>query len=97
MVPTRSRGGNPAPVIFLIGLAVLMINNALWPGVLVLLGVCMLIGQVSTGRPAKGFGALFWIGGLMLLLSTGMFWPGIIVLFVMHALLKGSFGRHYPW
>jgi len=73
----RPQGQNPAPFIFLIGLVVLLANGAIWPGILVLIGVSILISQVARGRPDKGMSALFWFGGITLLLATGAFWPGI--------------------
>jgi ribosomal protein L40E len=85
----RPHSQNPAPFIFLIGLVVLLANGALWPGILVLIGVSILISQVARGRPDKGMSALFWFGGITLLLATGAFWPGIIVLFLLNAVLNG--------
>jgi hypothetical protein len=87
--PARPQSQNPAPFIFLIGLVVLLANGAVWPGILVLIGVSILIGQVARGRPDKGMSALFWFGGITLLLATGAFWPGIIVLFLLNAVLNG--------
>ena len=94
----RPQTPNPAPFIFLIGLVVLLANGAVWPGILVLIGVSILISQVARGRPDKGMNALFWFGGITLLLATGAFWPGIFVLFLLNAVLNG-WGRshHRHW
>src|SRR5262245_49755699 len=94
----RPQTPNPAPFIFLVGLVVLLANGAVWPGILVLIGVSILISQVARGRPDKGMNALFWFGGITLLLATGAFWPGIFVLFLLNAILNGL-GRshHHHW
>ena len=98
MPPARPQIQNPAPFIFLIGLVVLLANGAIWPGILVLIGVSILISQVARGHPDKGMNALFWFGGITLLLATGAFWPGIVVLFLLNAILNG-WGRshHHHW
>jgi ribosomal protein L40E len=98
MPHARPQAANPAPFIFLIGLVVLLANGAVWPGILVLIGVSILISQVARGRPDKGMSALFWFGGITLLLATGAFWPGIFVLLLLNAALNG-WGRshHRHW
>jgi hypothetical protein len=82
----------------LIGMAVLLANNALWPGLLILIGVSIFIGQVASGRPTKGINSLFWLGGIAMLLATGTVWPGFFVLFLIYAIFNGLFGGHrHPW
>lgn len=94
--PARPHSQNPAPFIFLIGLVVLFANHAIWPGILMLIGISILISQVAQGRPYRGMNALFWIGCITLLLATGAFWPGIIVLFLINALWQRQ-GRWPHW
>lgn len=101
MPPAQRRigAGRPAaPLVFLIGLAVLLATGAIWPGILVLIGVMMLFGQLGHGRADKGLRALLWFGGLAVLFSTGRFWPGILLLVLLNAAL-GSWGRRgrNPW
>lgn len=92
--PHIQRGQNPAPLIFLIGVIVLIVNNMFWPGVLVLIGISMLIGQSSRGHFDKGMSGLFWLGGLALLFATGTFWPGIFVLLILSAVINNK-GWHW--
>ena len=80
---------NPAPIVFLVGLVLLMANGALWPGILVLMGVTMLVRQVARGRPDRAVGILIWIVALAFLVNSSMLWPGIFVLLF----LSGIFGR----
>ena len=83
---------------FVIGLAVLLAHGALWPGILVLLGVSMLAGQLAQGRADRAVGVLLWFGGLALLFSGGRFWLGILVLLALSKLFGGwggPFGRRW--
>ena len=90
--------GNPAPFVFLIGLAVLLIKGLLWPGILILLGVTLLVSQSSRGRPDRAIGGMIWLVGLAVLFGTGKFWPGIVVLWLIHmAVMRVGRSQRYPW
>jgi hypothetical protein len=90
--PARRRhahGGNPGGMIFVIGLVVLLMNHAIWPGILVLIGLSKLANEAARGRFEKGALALLWFAGIAVLLATGAFWPGIFVLLLLHAMIGG--------
>lgn len=81
------------PLVFLAGLAFLLIKGLIWPGILLLIGVTILVSEVTRGRIDKGLSGLFWLGGLAWLFSTGKFWPGILVLIIANAVLSSVLGR----
>lgn len=97
MQPAQSRGQNPAPFIFIIGLVLLFANHMVWPGILMLIGVSMLIGHVAQGRPARDMRKLFWVIGLLVLFTTGSFFPGIFVLLLLNAIMNGWSGGRHHW
>lgn len=89
---------NPGPLVFVVGLALLLANGALWPGILVLIGVALLVGQLAQGRGDRAIGGLIWFGGLAWLFSSGRLWPGVLVLLLLSMILGnrgGPFGRHW--
>ena len=83
-----------APLLFAIGLVVLVITGNIWPGILWLIGISGFIGAMTQGRGDKAFQALLWWGGLAVLFATGSFWPGILVLVFLGMALGGR-GRGY--
>jgi hypothetical protein len=83
-------------MIFLIGLVLLAANNAIWPGILIVIGMSALVSQSAYGRPDKGLRALLWLGGLALLFATGTFWPGILFLLLLNGAI-GGWGRSRRW
>ena len=85
-------------MIFVIGLVVLLMNHAIWPGILVLIGLSALANEAARGRPAKGALALLWFGGFAVLLATGAFWPGIFILMLLHWMISSGGGpRGWHW
>jgi Double zinc ribbon len=97
-LPQRAGGsfrGN-GPLLFAVGLFVLVMTGNVWPGILWLIGVSGFVGAVTQGRGDKALQALLWWGGLALLFATGTFWPGILVL-VFLGMALGRRGRGYGW
>jgi hypothetical protein len=92
----HSSGGDPAGIIFLIGLVALFASHLIWPGILLLIGFTNLVHQAARGRADHGMRALFWLGGLTLLFATGSFWPGILILFFISMAMRGG-SRHWYW
>jgi hypothetical protein len=86
----RHQPRQPGGVIFVIGLIILFMNHAIWPGILVLFGLSALANEIARGRPQKGALALLWLGGMAILFSTGAFWPGIFILFFLHWMFSGG-------
>lgn len=75
----RVRQPNTA-AIFLLGLVFLLMTGAIWPGILLLIGMVKYVEAASAGHPRHGLQALLWLGGLTILFATHTFWPGIVVL-----------------
>lgn len=88
--PFRGNG----PLIFAVGLFVLLMTGNIWPGILWLIGVSSFVGAAMHGRGDKALQALFWWGGLALLFATGTFWPGILLLMFIGMVLGGR-GRGF--
>jgi hypothetical protein len=82
------RGGGP--LLFLIGLFVLLMTGKIWPGILLLIGVSMFVEATMHRRGDKALQALVWWGGLALLFATGTFWPGILLLVFLGMALGGG-------
>jgi hypothetical protein len=93
----RRHGNDPSPIIFLIGLFALLASHAIWPGILLLLGLTNLVHEGAQGRSDRGVRALLWLGGLTLLFATGTFWPGILILLFINMAINGGRSRHWHW
>jgi len=94
-----SSGGlrSSGPLLFLIGLFVLLMMGDIWPGILWLIGISSFVGAVSRGRGDKALMGLIWWGGLALLFATGTFWPGILLLLFLGMALGGHGRRYGGW
>jgi hypothetical protein len=87
----RSFRGN-GPLLFAVGLFVLVMTGSVWPGILWLIGVSGFVGAMTQGRGDKALQSLVWWGGLALLFVTRAFWPGILVLLFL-CMALGACGR----
>lgn len=99
-LPAPAHGGNWAsfaPVIFLAGIAFLMMRGGFWPGILWLIGITSFVGSLGHGHPNKALSHLVWWGGLAFLFTTKVFFPGILVLLFICMMLNGSNGRSRSW
>ncbi|KPV50097.1 hypothetical protein SE17_28950, partial [Kouleothrix aurantiaca] len=74
---------NPGPLVFLIGLVILLMNGAIWPGILVLIGLSMLFTQLARGHTDRAVKAMLWFGGLALLFGSGRFGFGRFLMFAV--------------
>ncbi len=54
--------------IFLIGLGVLLLSGAFWPGILIVVGLSSFVQVAGKGRVAEGLRNTFWLFGLAFLL-----------------------------
>ena len=98
-MPQRAAGsfrGN-GPLLFAVGLFVLVMTGNIWPGILWLVGVSGFVAAVTQGRGDRALQALIWWGGLALLFATGTFWPGIVVLAVLCMALGRNGRGHGGW
>jgi hypothetical protein len=93
--PIRRHRASPGGMIFVIGLVVLLMNHAIWPGILLLIGLSSLANEAARGRPQKGALTLLWFGGFAFLFATGAYWPGILVLMLLHWMISSSRGWHW--
>jgi Double zinc ribbon len=82
------------PLLFAVGLFVLVMTGNIWPGILWLIGISSFVGATMHGRGDKAFQALLWWGGLALLFATGTFWPGILLL-IFIGMALGGHGRGF--
>jgi Double zinc ribbon len=87
----RSARAN-GPLLFGVGLLILIVTGNIWPGILWLIGISGFVGAMTHGRGDKAFQALLWWGGLALLFASGTFWPGILLL-VFLSMALGGHGR----
>jgi hypothetical protein len=66
--------------IMLIGIGVLFLLDAFWPGILVVIGLASLPGSVARKGFWAGIQSFVWLAGLAVLFATDTFWPGILIL-----------------
>jgi hypothetical protein len=91
--PAGSFRGN-GPLLFAVGLFILIMTGNIWPGILWLIGVSSFVGAMTQGRGDKALQALVWWGGLALLFATGTFWPGIVLVAIL-CMALGRRGQGY--
>lgn len=79
--------GLPAPMldsiacgVFLIGLSLLMMRGIMWPGIVLLGGLCLLLSTVGRERYTDALKICIWTAGLAYFLSSRWIWPGILLL-----------------
>jgi Double zinc ribbon len=84
------------PVLFLVGVFVLLMSGNIWPGILWLIGISSFVGAVASGRGDRALLVLIWWGGLALLFATGTIWPGILLLMFL-SMAIGKRGRWSGW
>ena len=92
--PRHRPGGlsGAGPLLFLVGVFVLLMTGNIWPGILWLVGISSFVGAAAAGRSDKALTSLIWWVGLALLFATGAFWPGILVLVLLCMMVNGH--RH---
>ncbi len=92
VAPHHHRGArqNPGPIVFLIGLAILLMNGAIWPGILVLIGLSILFTQLARGHTDKAIKAMLWFGGLALMFGSGRFGFGRFMMFAVVIIIVTS-------
>jgi len=83
-----------APLLFVVGIFVLLLTHTIWPGILVLIGISTCFGAAARGRGDQALLSLIWWGGLALLFASGTFWPGILVLIFL-SMVFGGRGRGF--
>lgn len=83
---------NPGPIVFLIGLAILLMNGAIWPGILVLIGLSILFSQLAQGNFDKAVKGVVGFGLLAVLFGTGHFWPGGFIMLMIFSMVFGGRG-----
>lgn len=87
--------GKLSGAVWLIGLGILFLTKAWWPGILLLIGLSGFMGDSQRGHQQQGLRSLIFFCGLALLFWTRLFWPGIFFLLALTALLSPEFrGRH---
>ena len=99
-IQTPAQGGTWAsfvPVIFIVGIAFLLMRGAFWPGILWLIGITCFVGSLGHEHPNKALSHLVWWGGLAFLFTTKLFFPGILVLFLICMMLSGGHGKRGWW
>ena len=79
--------------IWLIGLGLIFLTGAFWPGILVLAGLTAYVQEAARGRQAEGLQELVTLTGIAFLFWTGLFWPGILILLGIVALLSPELRR----
>jgi ribosomal protein L40E len=86
--------GLPAPMldgiacgIFLIGLSLLMMRGIMWPGIILLGGLCLLLTSIGRERYTEGIKICIWTAGLAFFLSSKWIWPGILLLIGVNFLI----------
>jgi hypothetical protein len=66
-------------MVFLVGLALLFMTGAFWPGILLLIGATNFINRAGgRGGQRNAWQALVFFGGLALLFVTHQWWPGVL-------------------
>lgn len=91
-VAHRHNGADLQAPLFFAGLALLLMTQWFWPGILVLLAAMGVLRHTGQGRSRDGLHGLIFFGGLALLFTTGFWWPGI--LFWLGALSLADSGHH---
>lgn len=66
--------------IFLIGLSLLMMRGIMWPGIVLLGGLCLFLSTVGRERYTEALKICIWTAGLAFFLSSKWIWPGILLL-----------------
>jgi hypothetical protein len=96
--PRPWQGGlsGAGPLLFLVGLFVLLMYGSIWPGILWVIALSSFVGAAASGRADKALTTLIWWAGLALLFSTGAVWPGILLLAFVCMMLNGR-GRSSGW
>ena len=82
--------------LWLIGLGVLFLMHAIWPGILILVGISSYLMDSARGNQQKGLRTLVFFVGLALLTWTNRFFPGILILLGICALLSPEIRRGQP-
>ncbi len=90
----RKRRSDPSGGLFLIGLAILLMTNTFWPGILLLIGLKQYVKENARGRVGRALRRLVFFGGLALLFWSNFFWPGILLLLVAVHVLRN---QRYAW
>lgn len=73
--------------IFLIGLSLLMMRGIMWPGIILLGGLCLLLSTVGRERYTEALKVCIWTAGLAFFLSSKWIWPGILLLIGVNFLI----------
>lgn len=96
--PPHHHGGArhmPGPIVFLIGLVILLMSKAIWPGILVLIGLSVLFNQIARGHADKAVKTVVIVGGIALMFSSRHFgFGGIFMLIVLATIAGNIFGAN---
>ena len=92
----RRQGPAASMVVLVVGALLLLINNAFWPGILLVVGLSKVVGEHARGQGGRAFGHLFFWGGLAFLFWTGRFFPGILILIAASHMLGHGHRRAFP-
>lgn len=87
-----TRQAVPIGAIWLIGIAVLAITNAWWPGILILIGMTSFVSLMNRGPINHAVSPLIFFIGMAVIAYFNWWWPGMLILIgVMMLINAGTF------